>query len=151
MNQSPFAGHCLCRAIRFEVSPPSLFCAHCHCRYCRQAHGAAFVTWVGVLEHQLHMLQGEELITWYASSRQSRRGFCSSCGTTLFYRSTLSPDEVHIARACIDGAIDRAPQVHAFVDHQVDWITIADDLPRFDSDSDALAKYRQIEPAAEEP
>ena len=32
------------------------------------------------------------------SSQQSRRGFCPTCGTTLFFASTLCPGEMHIAR-----------------------------------------------------
>ena len=34
-------GSCLCGAVRFEVTLPSKFCAHCHCGNCRKAHGAA--------------------------------------------------------------------------------------------------------------
>ena len=141
-----YTGSCLCGAVRFRLTPPTLFCAHCHCRYCRQAHGAAFVTWTGVPESRLDLEQGEELLTWFASSRQSRRCFCSRCGTTLFFTSTLAPGEVHIARACIEGEIDRVPQAHVFCDHQVDWISITDQLPRLDSSSEALVKYQQVEP-----
>jgi hypothetical protein len=144
-----YSGQCQCGVIRFKITPPTLFCAHCHCRYCRQAHGAAFVTWVGVGEGQLDLEQGEQQLTWFASSRQSRRGFCSCCGSTLFFESTLAPGEIHIARASIDGDIDRNPQVHAFCDHQVDWFTISDGLPRLDSSSDSLVKYRQVTPLTE--
>ena len=139
-----FEGQCLCGAVRFAITPPSLFCVHCHCRFCRAAHGAGFVTWVGAHEDRFAYLAGKDLVHWYQSSPQSRRGFCSVCGTTMFYVSTLSPGEVHVARALISGDIDRAPQAHVFFDHRPPWIECADDLPKIDSSSPRLEKYKAV-------
>ena len=138
-------GQCLCSDIRFEAEGPTLFSAHCHCRFCRKAHGAAFVTWVGVAEEGFLFSHGEDRLSWFQSSQQSRRGFCSNCGTTLFYASTLSPGEVHIALACIEGPVDREPQVHVFYDQHVPWIHIGDGLPRLDTQSQQLEKYKEID------
>ena len=55
---SEFEGRCLCGAVRFAVTPPTLFFAHCHCRWCREAHGAAFVSWVGCAEDRFRFLPG---------------------------------------------------------------------------------------------
>jgi len=41
--------------MRFNIQPPNLFCAHCHCGYCRLAHGAAFVAWVGAADEQFEL------------------------------------------------------------------------------------------------
>lgn len=140
-----FEGQCLCGAVRFAIAPPTLFCAHCHCRFCRSAHGAAIVTWVGANEDRFSFLAGEELVRWYQSSPQSRRGFCSTCGSSMFYTSTLSPGEIHVARALIPGDVDRAPQAHVFYDHRQAWLECADDLPKVDSSSQILEKYREIQ------
>ncbi|MGE5337814.1 MAG: GFA family protein, partial [Gemmatimonadota bacterium] len=43
-------GSCLCGAVGFEFELPPKWVAHCHCTQCQRAHGAAFVTWVGVDE-----------------------------------------------------------------------------------------------------
>ena len=139
-----FDGQCLCGAVRFTITPPSLFCAHCHCRFCRAAHGAAFVTWVGAREERFSITAGEELVRWYQSSPQSRRGFCSVCGTTMLYVSTLSPGEVHVARALIGRDIDRAPQAHVFFDQRSPWIECGDELPKIDSSSPKLEKYKAV-------
>ena len=140
----PFDGQCLCGAVRFAITPPSLFCVHCHCRFCRAAHGAAFVTWVGAREERFAITTGEDAVRWYQSSPQSRRGFCSVCGTTMLYVSTLSPGEVHVARALIPGEIDRAPQAHVFFDHHPAWVDCRDDLPKIDSSNPKLAKYTSV-------
>lgn len=140
-----FKGECLCGAVRFAAAPPTLFCAHCHCRFCRRAHGAAFVTWFGVPEARFRFLEGEAQVKWYASSKQGRRGFCAKCGSTLFYTSSLSPGEVHIALANMTDNIDRKPELHVFFDAHVDWFAFSDDLPRLDTDHELLEKYKKVE------
>src|SRR5262245_1350168 len=46
-------GGCLCGAVRFTVTLPTLFCGHCHCSMCRRNHGAAYVTWIALPRAQL--------------------------------------------------------------------------------------------------
>ena len=146
MSDTPeFEGACLCGAVRFAARPPTLFCAHCHCCFCRGAHGAAFVTWVGVPEERFRILEGEDRLTWYASSNQGRRGFCSTCGSTMFYTSSLCPGEVHIARANVESRIDREPELHVFFDSRVDWFSCSDELVRLDSDSELLEQFKKVE------
>lgn len=139
-----FEGQCLCGAVRFAITPPTLFCVHCHCRYCRGAHGAPLVTWAGASEDRFAYTAGKDIVRWYQSSPQSRRGFCSVCGSTMFYVSTLSPGEIHVARALIPGDIDRAPQAHVFFDHRLPWFECSDELPKVDSSSQILEKYKAV-------
>jgi hypothetical protein len=124
-------GRCLCGAVRFEVDPPTKWCAHCHCSLCRRAHGAGFVTWFGVDDDSFRITGGEEELSWYASSDAARRGFCSSCGSTLFFQSERWAGEMHIALADMDGPIDREPAGHVFYDSRAEWIHVDDALPKF--------------------
>jgi hypothetical protein len=131
MNDSaPFTGGCLCGAIRFQVTAPTKWCAHCHCSLCRRAHGAAFVTWFGVERARFELVAGADRLVWYQSTPRARRGFCSCCGSTLFFEGDRWPDEVHVALAHMDGPIDRRPKAHVFFDTHVDWVELGDDLPR---------------------
>ncbi len=124
-------GNCLCGAIRFEVEPPGRFCAHCHCQNCRRAHGAAFVTWVGYPVQQFRFTAGEENLVRYRTDTGATRSFCRHCGTTLFYEGPRWESEIHIARAVINGDIERSPGAHVYVDHKADWHEITDDMPRY--------------------
>jgi hypothetical protein len=130
--------------VRFSATPPSLFFAHCHCHWCREAHGAPYVSWVGCAEDRFRFLPGSAEPRWYESSRQSRRGFCAQCGTTLFFASTLCPGEIHVERTAIRGPVDREPQCHVFYDQHAGWIEVGDRLPRYTSDEPGLAKYRVV-------
>jgi hypothetical protein len=143
---SDLEGCCLCGAVRFSVTPPTLFFAHCHCRWCRRAHGAAFVSWVGAAEERFRFLPGSEQPRWYQSSAQSRRGFCANCGSMLFFASSVCPGEIHVARPAIPGQIDRDAQCHVFFDQRADWIEVKDGLPRYSSDDPGLAKFKAVPP-----
>ncbi len=139
-----FAGQCLCGAVRFVAAAPSLFCGHCHCRFCRQAHGAPFVTWVGFPQAGVQVTADGDALHWYRSSRQSRRGSCARCGTMLFFESSVVPGETHVARACIPGAIDRQPEFHTFFDQKADWVTVDDGLPVLTSEDPLLAGFKDV-------
>lgn len=133
------SGDCLCGSISFAVELPSKWVAHCHCTKCRRAHGAAFVTWVSVADTGVMITDPELLLRWFVSSAEGQRGFCSRCGSTLFFRSTQWPGEIHITRANFSSDIDRRPQSHSYYDTHVDWVTIEDNLAKI-SDPNAPNK-----------
>jgi hypothetical protein len=124
-------GGCFCGAVRFSLELPSKWCAHCHCTMCRRIHGAGYVTWVGFEEDRFRLHQGENELTWYSSSEIAERGFCNTCGSSMFFRSGRWEGEVHVALANIDDPIDRKPQAHAFHDSHVNWMPLDDALAIF--------------------
>ena len=138
------SGGCLCGAVRFETEAKSLFCVHDHCEWCRRAHGAAFVTWVGFPTDAFRVTRGEAELRWFGSSEKSERGFCSRCGTTLFFRSQLAPGETHVALACVDDQSELEPTAHVFWEARVAWFPFTDDLPKTDREAASLAKYRVL-------
>ncbi|MBM4382102.1 MAG: GFA family protein [Deltaproteobacteria bacterium] len=124
------SGACLCGAVRFTITLPTLFCAHCHCTMCRRNHGAAYVTWTAVPPAQLSLDSGAEALTRYASSEHGSRTFCARCGTSLFCENTAHHDRVDIPVANLLGPIDREPQLHVFYDDRAEWTRIGDALPK---------------------
>lgn len=124
-------GSCYCGAVRFRLTLPSRFCASCHCVNCRRAHGAAFVTWAGFRRDQLELVEGEERLVRYRTETEAVRSFCGTCGSTLFYEGPRWEGEVHVARANIEGEIDRPASGHVYVDQKASWWEISDDQPRF--------------------
>lgn len=140
-------GACLCGALRLAAPVPPLFVAHCHCRWCRAAHGAAYVTWVGCRAEAVRWLAGERDVRWYASSATSERGFCPTCGTTLFYRSAaLCPGELHVVRTAFADDAPLEPTVHVFHDQRAPWAEHEAALPRVDSAHPGLAKFGAVAP-----
>lgn len=123
-------GGCLCGAVAFECALPTKWVAHCHCSLCRRAHGAAFVTWAGFPEAQFRVTAGADALRWFRSTPEAERGFCSHCGSTLFFRSSRWPGEMHVTVANLHAPLDRAPQAHVYWDAHVDWYVPADTLPK---------------------
>ncbi|MEO6263603.1 MAG: GFA family protein [Luteimonas sp.] len=132
-------GSCLCGDAVFVLTVPSKWVAHCHCSLCRRAHGAAFVTWVGMHERDVAIADPQSRLQWYASTPGAERGFCSRCGSTLFFRSRNWPGELHVAHANLHDPADRAPQAHAYWDSRVDWASVdpGDGLKRMPAPKDA--------------
>lgn len=115
-------GECSCGGVRFSVDFPTLWCAHCHCGMCRRAHGAGFVTWVGVAQERFHLLAGDALLRRYHSSPEATRSFCGRCGSPMFFESTRWPGEVHVALAHFTSPLDREPDKNAFAADRAHWI-----------------------------
>ena len=130
MNLPSARGSCLCGAVRFDAALPSLWVAHCHCTRCQRAHGAAFVTWAGFEATAVTLHDTLQALRWFIAAEGGERGFCSRCGSPMFFRSARWPGELHVARALFTDPIDRAPQAHAFHDTHVAWVTLGDTLPR---------------------
>lgn len=99
---------------------------------CRREHGAGYVTWVGFDNEQVKLNDKEGNLCWYESSPGAERGFCSHCGSSLFFRSRRWAGEMHIALGCINDSIDRQPQANVFFDRHVDWMPIDDSLKKVD-------------------
>lgn len=118
-------GSCLCGELRFTAEMPTKWVAHCHCTLCRRAHGAAFVSWVGMEAARCCIDDPQGRLRWYESSPGAERGFCQHCGSTLFFRAEHRwPGELHIALACFHEPVDRAPQLHVYWDNHVEWADV---------------------------
>lgn len=131
MIESPSTaiGRCLCGTVRFEVTLPTTFCAHCHCTMCQRNHGAGYVTWFGVPPSRLRVTEGEGGMVDYRSSSHGTRSFCGRCGSSLFCRLDES-DDVDVVLAAMEGPIDRKPEMHVHWGSRSEWVEIADSLPR---------------------
>lgn len=123
-------GGCLCGGLRFAVEGETSWCAHCHCHMCQKAHGAGYVTWVGVADQRFSVTRGDANLKWFDLSPGARRGFCGICGSSVFFRSSRWPGETHVTLANFDGPIDRQPQGHVNYASHVEWMPIDESLPK---------------------
>ena len=125
-------GGCLCRAIRYEIEGPFSNVAACHCSQCARWTGHLYASFTG--EKNKLKIQGEKNIGWYQSSEQARRGFCKTCGSSLFWER-INATETDI----LAGSLDRSPDQptglkttrHIYVADKGDYYEIGDDVAQF--------------------
>jgi hypothetical protein len=120
-------GSCLCGAVSFEVAgelrPPDA----CHCRECRKQSGHFWVS-TDVPRASL-TVSGADKLTWFRSSERARRGFCSICGSFLFW-DPIGKDSIGIAMGAFDAPTGTRMGMHIFVEEKGDYYDIADGVPQ---------------------
>jgi hypothetical protein len=128
MKEEPVhKGSCLCGAVHFEVDgelePPDA----CHCSQCRRQSGHYWAS-TNVRRDSIR-IEGEEHVTWYGSSDKVRRGFCSACGSVLFW-DPIGREILSVAMGAFDKPTDTRLAIHIFVADKGDYYDIADGLPQ---------------------
>lgn len=120
-------GACLCGAVRISVACDLPRPDACHCTGCRKQTGHYLVS-TDVPKAAL-TIEGEESLTWFASSKSIRRGFCGTCGSTLFWEP-LHRDWIGIAMGAFDAPTGTMLGHHIYVGEKGDYYAITDDLPQ---------------------
>lgn len=127
-------GGCLCGNIRFEIEALSDQAGHCHCESCRKATGSAFATFIWVTVDKLNWQS--ELPASYRSSEIASRGFCKTCGTTIYFQYDEERSKgLDIHAGSLDDPSAIEPQSHVWWPGHVKWLALADDLPRHERNS----------------
>ncbi|MFK7804372.1 MAG: GFA family protein [Anaerolineae bacterium] len=123
-------GHCLCRKIKFEISSALEPAVACHCEQCRRWTGHFLV---GVeVDRDALTIQGEEHLKWFHSSEKVRRGFCSNCGSTLFFDPVDKTKHrwISVSMGAIEAPTHTQLGQHIFTAEKGDYYEITDGLPQ---------------------
>jgi hypothetical protein len=123
------SGGCYCGAVRYRAKdvPPDVI--ECHCSQCRKQAGHRYASTGGKTSDM--EIEGTDKITWYRTSPEAERGFCSVCGSTLFW-SRSNEDYTDILAASVDEPNDLQVTKHIFVESKGGYYEIIDGLPRFE-------------------
>ena len=76
-------GSCECQGVVFELIGELRDVVFCHCSQCRKTSGHYWAA-TQVSKGNLNLIKATSL-SWYDSSDNARRGFCSLCGSSMFY------------------------------------------------------------------
>ena len=121
-------GGCLCGAIRYTVEEGPQKISICHCSMCRRWSGGPMMA---VHPKKPVRLDAAETLAWFDSSEWAERGFCSRCGTPMFYRLKQAPEELIPTAGSLDDPADvLGISRHIFIDEKPAFYDFADDTPR---------------------
>lgn len=119
-------GSCLCGAVRFEIKGAPATTGACHCSMCRKWSGGVFLG-IEVAPGAVSF-SGEANVTIYPSSAWAERGFCRTCGSSLFYRITAEGPHkggYHFGLGALDDANGIALTDEIFIDEKPDGYAFA--------------------------
>jgi len=95
-------GGCLCGAVTYRLTGPLADVLHCHCENCRRTTGN-FVAAARIATSSIEVTDADGRLTWYRLP-YARYGFCSSCGSTLFWVSAEDEATTSVMTGPLDSA-----------------------------------------------
>lgn len=128
-------GSCLCGAVKFKINGTLRKVVYCHCSQCRKSSGH-FVAATACNTDQLELTEDEGL-AWYRASDIATRGFCSRCGSGLFWKPEQG-EYVAVWAGTLDTPTGLTSHAHIHVDDASDYYEISDGLPQFPQSHDDL-------------
>lgn len=118
----------LCGAVRFTAAGPLPCLDACHCTACRRSSWHCFAS----TDAPKVAVAVEGKVRWHSSSDKVRRGFCATCGSSLFWDPVLR-DWVAIDMGTFGGPTGAQLAKHIFTVDQGDYYEISDGLPQHEA------------------
>ena len=86
MKLNTVKGYCVCGAIEIIIKEYSEFVYTCHCDTCRRQNSGSVMSVDAGPKENVEFVGGKEKITIY-HDEEVERGFCSICGSNLFWHN----------------------------------------------------------------
>lgn len=131
-------GSCLCGAVSYKIAGPLRPVVGCHCRQCRKTSGHYVAATQGLWKNL--EFERETGLAWYRSSDTASRGFCSECGSSLFWRQH-GEDLVSIMAGTLDDPTGLVLACHIMTEAKGDYYQISDNLPVLDLEELASSEH----------
>jgi hypothetical protein len=113
----------------------------CHCVNCRRWGGGPFIG----LDMAKLTFTSKETLRWYKSSDWAERGFCSKCGSSLFYRLIDSPEKIGVSSGAFTDLPEKLPvTMEFFIDSKPDYYAFEGERKRMTGE-EVFAMFAQTE------
>ena len=133
-------GKCLCGAVELVVEFSNTEIAACHCSMCRKWSGGPMLA---IDSGEIKSNLDESLITRFDSSEWAQRGFCSQCGTHLFYY--LKPaNHYHFPIGFFNTEVEFNMTHQIFVDEKPEYYSFSNDTKNM-TGAEVFAHFSQDE------
>ena len=124
-------GGCLCGSVRYNlVEEPKSYGA-CHCGMCRKFSGGIELG-IQLMPDEIKFVPTDTLAI-YTSSEWAERGFCMSCGSSVFWRLTMEGEMegmFSLAAGTLDDMSGMSFDAEVYIDHKPDSHAFAGERQR---------------------
>lgn len=126
-------GQCECGQVSYKSPGPWRDVIACHCRACRRTSGHYWAaTAVPMAALELKRVEG---LQWFRASSCASRGFCSGCGSSMFYKHD-DKDYIAIAAGSLDQPTGLKMTEEAFTGEKGDYYPLCENTLHSDTWSD---------------
>jgi len=123
---------CLCGGTKIKVRGKLRHVINCHCSQCMKTHGN-YAAYTACLEKNLTFVK-KRTLKWYNSSKIAKRGFCSTCGGSMFYK-LLNSNNISIAAGMFNNPTKLKTHSNIFTKKKLDFYKLDSRIPRFKKNS----------------
>ena len=134
-------GGCRCGRLRYEVSGDLGPVFNCHCRFCRQVHGAAFTTVALIPRATFRWSESSAEASRFVTPQGSVRHFCGDCASPVCNHPP-EPELLCLVVSSLDAELDTRPWAHLNTESKAPWYEITDDLPQYETGPDPTEMQR---------
>jgi hypothetical protein len=125
-------GGCQCGGVRYRVEGPLRDVVNCHCEPCRRITGHHMAATAASVD-DVHF-ESDATLGWYQRTAGTRYGFCTTCGSTLFWSAADKADMLSIAAGSIDQPSGLVTVVAMYADEAPDFHRLDTTIPTFGRD-----------------
>ena len=123
---------CHCEGVKLKIKGKLRHVINCHCFDCMKTHGN-YAAYTNCLENNIIFIN-KKTLKWYQSSKIAKRGFCSICGGSIFYK-LLKSKNISIAVGMFRNPTKLKTHSNIFVKGKLDYYKLDPKLPKFNRNS----------------
>ena len=131
-NLSSKIASCLCGGTKFKINGKLRHVINCHCSQCMKTHGN-FAAYTACPKKNITFIK-KITLRWYNSSKIAKRGFCSTCGASIFYQ-LVNSNNISIAAGMFDNPTKLKTHSNIFTKKKLDYYKLDLKIPKFDGNS----------------
>lgn len=123
-------GSCMCNKVNF-ILKHSRNVVNCHCCECRKFHGN-YAAFTKTKNKDMHIF-GYKHLAWYKKPKAiAKRGFCKTCGSSLFWQKDNS-DDICVAVSSLNVPTKLKTTTNIYTDYASDFYEIDKNLDFYPS------------------
>jgi len=120
--------NCLCGGVKIKIKGTLRHVINCHCSQCLKTHGN-FAAYTSCPEDRIDFIN-KRTLKWYRSSKIAKRGFCATCGASIFYK-LLRSENISIAAGMFHNPTKLKTRLNIYTKGKLDYYKLDSRIPKF--------------------
>ena len=124
--------NCLCGGVKIRIKGKLRHVINCHCSQCLKTHGN-YAAYTECSDDKINFIN-KTTLKWYHSSKIAKRGFCSICGASIFYK-LLKSENISIAAGMFSNPTKLKTHSNIYTKGKLDYYKLDSRILKFNRNS----------------